>query len=83
MFSDDEMYTYSDEGDEDEEITIDLEEPISDSNSNHNSEFPYEVLSTDSIRKYMSDCIKEVNIVVQVIFIIIILNIIILDYTII
>ena len=52
-------------GDDDVEFAM-VEEPNNPKERQELDEYPYEVLTTEQILQHMNDCIKEVNIVVEV-----------------
>ena len=64
-------------GDDDVEFAM-VEEPNNPKERQELDEYPYEVLTTEQILQHMNDCIKEVNIVVEVcaIFLFMLCNII-------
>lgn len=68
---DDMIYDEDSEGEveidsSDNEDFVEMAEPSSTQDKSEQEEFPFEVLTADKIVKFMVDCIKEVNVVVQV-----------------
>lgn len=68
---DDMIYDEDSEGEveidsSDNEDFVEMAEPSSTQDKSEQEEFPFEVLTADAIVKFMVDCIKEVNVVVQV-----------------
>ena len=70
MDSEDDMLYEDDSGDEEDldedEEFVDIAEPSGTQHRQDDDDFAYEVLTADQIVQHMVDCIKEVNVVVQV-----------------
>lgn len=62
------LYDDVDSGNESsgDDVVMDIESGDPRDKTNDTDEYPFEVLSTEEIVQHMVDCIKEVNIVVEV-----------------
>lgn len=69
MDSDDDTFDNVDSGNEssgDEDFPMEVDMNSSRERQSEPEEYPYEVLTTEEIVQHMVDCIKEVNMVVEV-----------------